>query len=66
MHTEMSSSPAGVLRLPAGKHAGILTEFQTKVNKKIGQKWIFLGHEFYILNPHFYLRFAFSLNTAAL
>jgi hypothetical protein len=39
----MSSSPAGGslrqaqdrLRLPADKHRGILTEFQTKVNKKI-------------------------------
>ena len=43
MQTEMSSSPTGGslrqaqdrLRLPAGKHTGILTEFQTKVNKKI-------------------------------
>jgi len=23
-------------RLPAGKHTGILTKFQTKVNKKMG------------------------------
>jgi hypothetical protein len=28
-------SPTGGLRLPAGKHASILTDFQTKVNKKI-------------------------------
>jgi hypothetical protein len=26
------------LRLPAGKHAGILTDFQAKVNKKNGPK----------------------------
>jgi len=29
LHTEMSSSPAGGLRLPPGKHKGILTDFQT-------------------------------------
>jgi hypothetical protein len=28
MQTEMSSSPAGGLCLPAGKHAGILTFFK--------------------------------------
>jgi len=28
-------SPAGVWRLPSGKHTSILTEFQTKDNKKI-------------------------------
>jgi hypothetical protein len=27
-------APTGGLRLPAGKHKGILTDFQTKVNKK--------------------------------
>jgi hypothetical protein len=26
------------LRLPAGKHTGILTDFQTKVNKKKNKK----------------------------
>jgi hypothetical protein len=26
-------------RLPAGKHAGILTDFRTKVNKKTGQNF---------------------------
>jgi hypothetical protein len=39
MQTEMSSSPAGDLCLPTGQHAGILTFFQTKVNKKM----VFLG-----------------------
>jgi len=34
MQTEMSSSPTGGLRLPAGKHTSILTDFQTKDNKK--------------------------------
>jgi hypothetical protein len=33
-----------VCRLPAGKHLGILTSFQTEVNKKTGQKWNFFGH----------------------
>ena len=28
-------SPTGGLRLPAGKHRGILTDFQTKDKKKI-------------------------------
>jgi len=28
--------------LPAGKHAGILTHFQTKVNKKTAKKALFL------------------------
>jgi len=28
-------APTGGLRLPADKHTGILTDFQTKVNKKI-------------------------------
>jgi len=35
MQTEMSSSPAGGLCLPAGKHVGILTYFQTISNKKM-------------------------------
>ena len=35
-------SPAGGLRLPAGKHTGILTEIQTKVNKKMTKKALFL------------------------
>jgi len=34
MQNEMSSSPTGGLRLPAGKHTGILIDFQTEVNKK--------------------------------
>ena len=50
MQTEMSSSPAGGslrqaqdrLRLPAGKHTGILTDFQTIVNKKM-KKSAFFG-----------------------
>jgi hypothetical protein len=33
-------------RLPAGKQVGILTESQTKVNKKNGQKSTFLGRPF--------------------
>jgi len=33
----------GGLRLPAGKHAGILTYFQTKVNRKTGKKAFFLA-----------------------
>jgi hypothetical protein len=36
-------APTGVLRLPAGKHTGILTELQTKVNKKMTQKSVFLA-----------------------
>jgi len=32
-----------VYRLPAGKQMGILTHFQTKVNKKNGQKALFLA-----------------------
>ena len=37
MRAEMSAyrPPAGGLRLPSGKHGGILTHFQTKVKKKI-------------------------------
>jgi len=39
-------SPTGGFRLPAGKHKGILTEIQTKVNKKIGHRfWDFLDAE---------------------
>jgi len=37
-------SPAGDLRLYAGKHAGILTNFQTKVNKKMTKIALFFGH----------------------
>jgi len=33
-----------VYRLPAGKHTGILTHFQTKVDKKNGQKISHRGH----------------------
>jgi len=46
MQTEMSSSPAGGLCLPAGKHTGILTLLQTIVNKKNGQKATFFGRIF--------------------
>jgi len=42
MQTEMSSSPTGGLCLPAGKHVGILTVFQTIVNKKMTKKALFL------------------------
>jgi hypothetical protein len=35
----LNPSPAGGLRLPAGKYTGILTEFQTKDNKKMKKKF---------------------------
>jgi len=35
-------APTGGLCLPSGKHTGILTHFQTKVNKKTAKKH-FLG-----------------------
>jgi len=35
-------APTGVLRLPAGKHKIILTDYQTKVNKKM-KKCTFLA-----------------------
>jgi hypothetical protein len=31
-------------RLPSGKHTGILTHFQTQVNKKMTKKITFFGH----------------------
>jgi len=34
-------APTGGLCLPLGKHTGILTYFQTKINKKITQKELF-------------------------
>ena len=43
MQTEMSSSPTGGFRLSAGKHTSILTDFQTKVNKKMKKKCTFFG-----------------------
>jgi len=43
MQTEMSSLPTGGLRLPVGKHAGILTYIQTMSTKK-GQKSTFFCH----------------------
>ena len=36
-------APTGGLRLPAGKHTDILTDFQTTVNKKINKKKCFFG-----------------------
>ncbi|MBW8041573.1 MAG: hypothetical protein FVQ85_16475 [Planctomycetes bacterium] len=42
--TPLKPSPTGGLRLPAGKHTGILTDFQTKVNKKMAKKELFFGH----------------------
>jgi len=42
--TPLYPSPAGGLRLPADKHISNLTDFQTLVNKKIGQKRTFFGH----------------------
>jgi hypothetical protein len=36
-------SPAGGLRLPAGKHMVILTYFQTQVNKKMKKDFFYLG-----------------------
>jgi len=43
MQSEMSVlTPSGAgYRLPAGKHTGILTHFQTKVNKKTAKKGTF-------------------------
>jgi len=46
MQTEMSSSPAGGSCLPTGKHTGILTLFQTLVNKKTVKKQLFFGCPF--------------------
>ncbi|MFB0553795.1 MAG: hypothetical protein ACETWQ_10830 [Phycisphaerae bacterium] len=43
MQTEMSSSPTGGLCLPAGKHTGILMQYQTLVNKKMAKKQLFLA-----------------------
>jgi len=43
MQTEMSFSPTGGLCLPSGKYTGILTQFQTKVNKKTVKKHFFLA-----------------------
>jgi len=45
MQTEMSSSPAGGLCLLTGKHTGILTLFQTIVNKKMDKKQLFFGYK---------------------
>jgi len=42
MQSEMSSSPAGGLCLPSGKHAGILTYYQIIINKKITKQALFL------------------------
>jgi len=39
-------SPAGGLCLPAGKHTGILTIFQTLINKKMDKKQLFFGCHF--------------------
>jgi hypothetical protein len=47
MQTEMPSSPTGGLCLPTGKHAGILTLFQTIVNKKMDKKHFFLAALFH-------------------
>jgi hypothetical protein len=40
-------------RLPAGKHAGILTDFQTKVNKKMTKKHFFCP-TFFLLKSKLY------------
>jgi len=41
---EVSGSPLrGGLCLPISKHTGILTQFQTKVNKKTAKKHLFLA-----------------------
>jgi hypothetical protein len=39
-------SPAGGLRLPAGKHTIRLTYYQTIVNKKMTKKVLFFGRGF--------------------
>ena len=41
MHTEMSSSPTGVSCSPSGKHIGIITDYQTIVNKKMPKMHFF-------------------------
>ena len=54
LFTIHESGPAGpetlpfgaVCRLPVRQHAGILTDFQTKVKKKNGPKSTFFGHPF--------------------
>jgi len=38
----LNPAPTGVLRLPAGKHTGILTVFQTKDHKKMDKNGLFL------------------------
>jgi hypothetical protein len=40
-------SPTGGLRLPSGKHVGILTDFQTDDKKKITKNTLFLAGDFY-------------------
>jgi len=35
-------------RLPFGKHTGILTHFQTKVNKKTTKKELFCSFGFFV------------------
>jgi len=40
-------------RLPTGKHAGILTEIQTKVNQKMAKKALFLV-AFFLLKSELY------------
>ena len=47
MQTEMSSSPTGGLCLLTGKHTGILTLFQTLVNKKMDKMHFFLAALFH-------------------
>jgi len=43
MQTEMSSSPTGGLCLPAGKHARIITYYQTEVKRKWPKMNFFLA-----------------------
>jgi len=49
-------SPAGGLRLPAGKHAGILTVCQAKDNKQTAQKALFS-----VTNSKFPVRYSLFL-----
>jgi len=45
--------PLAGYRLPISKHTGILTHFQTKVNKKNDQKSTFFGHPALLAQPGF-------------
>ena len=70
MQTEMSSSPTGGLCLPAGKHTGILTQYQTQSTKKWTKSNFFLAalflSEIRTLSPIIYLKNAEFLALAGI